>query len=471
MVKEHIGSARNAVELAALLEVARQKLYTGQLSLFSEGVPGVPPPRITTVGAKSYYLYSTLASIYDHLGFNQVDDRIFKQLVIARIVESTSKLDSIRVLEDLGSIPPNKDELYRSLPIINQQDYRSKLSDCCLAFVNPSTLSLVLYDVTTLYFESRQGDGFRKPGLSKERRLDPQILVGLLVTREGFPLAVTEFKGNTAEAKTIVPVVDEYARKYGLKNVTVATDAGMLSAENLTKLEQANLSYIVGSKMDKIPYEIDLFSKLDTVLCDGAILDQSKTFVLHGRRQKRRVIYQYKEKRAKLDLKNIEEQIEKANKIVAGKIAAKKNRFLKITGARKALNEELIAKYRARAGWKGYVTNLPRDGKNKVPPLEVISNYHQLFQVEKSFRMSKSDLKARPIYHRKLDSIRAHITIVFAALAMARFIEGNTNISVKRFVQTLNRVVTATFCIDGQNIEAPPQVPEHVKNMVARLLG
>jgi len=443
VVKEHIGSARNDVELALLIEIARKKQYAGQLSLFSEGPLDASLPRITTVGSKSRFLYNILAKVYGRLGFDQINDEIFKQLVIARLVEPTSKLDSIRVLKGLGAEPPSKDRLYRSLPAINANGYRDQISDCCLKFVSPSSLSLVLYDVTTLYYESQQGDEFRVPGLSKERRLDPQIVVGLLVNRGGFPLAVRAFEGNRAETRTLIPIVQEFSSRYGFKDITVAADAAMLSAENLTALEQAGLYYIVGSKMDKIPYEIDLIGDIDMAVNDGAILDLNKTCIIGGHKCKRRVVYQYREKRAKLDRKNIDDQVNKAERIISGKAQVARNRFLQVTGGKKTINSSLVAKYRTRAGWKGYVTNRPKEGKLKVPPLEIIDCYHQLFQVEKSFRMSKSDLRARPIYHRKLGSIEAHITIVFAALAIARFIEGRTDISIKRFVQTLNRVVTA----------------------------
>ncbi len=487
LVKEHIGSAHNDTELTLLLKLANEKIHTNsnQIALFSLDQPdltskkdhsgslgiGYPGPtsslRLATISAKSVFLYQTLCKVYDRLGFSSLEDEVFMQLVIARLVEPTSKIDSLRVLKSLGATPPGKGKLYYSLPAINKLGYRDQLSDLCLKYVNPSSLSLVLYDVTTLYFESQKGDEFRKPGMSKERRLDPQIVVGLLVTRTGFPLAIKEFEGNFAETKTVIPLLQSYIRRYNIKNVTVAADAGMFSSSNLNALESVGLSYIVGSKIQKLPYGIQMFTTQNKTPADGEILDLDGKFLMGQQYQTRRVVYQYKEKRAKMDLKNIEDQVMKAERIAN----VEKNRLLKVVGAKKSLNTDLVEKYRARAGWKGYVTNLPREGEEQMSPLEIIHNYHQLFQVEKSFRMSKTDLKARPIYHRKLDSIRAHLTIVFAALAMARYIEERTRVSLKQFTQALRPIMTSTIQINDQVTEVDPFFPQDVEKLVADLLG
>jgi hypothetical protein len=114
----------------------------------------------------------------------------------------------------------------------------------------------VLYDVTTLYFEIDEGDGFREPGFSKERRLEPQITVGLLSDARGFPLQVHAFDGNTAETKTILPVIGAFAAAHGLPEVTVVADAGMLSEANLKDLEDAELRFIVGARIPEVPYQV-----------------------------------------------------------------------------------------------------------------------------------------------------------------------------------------------------------------------
>jgi len=136
----------------------------------------------------------------------------------------------------------------------------------------------------------------------------------------------------------------------------------------------------------------------------------------------------------KLDQKGIDQQIAKAEKAVAGQAAVKRNRFVQLTGATKSINQTLKAKARSLAGLKGYLTNL------EAPTAEyVLTAYHQLWQIEKSFRMSKTDLRARPICHHKRDSIEAHLTIVLAALAVSHWLEHQTGWSIRKLVKTLRR--------------------------------
>ena len=140
--------------------------------------------------------------------------------------------------------------------------------------------------------------------------------------------------------------------------------------------------------------------------------------------------------------------------MASGTTPYKRNRFLAVKGGKREVNYKLVEENHLKAGIKGYVTDLD------VPAQEVIDAYHQLFQVEKSFRMSKSDLKARPIFHHKRDSIEAHLTIVFAALAIARRIEASTSISIKKFVQRMRLLRTGRVNLNGNSYEIPPKVPE-----------
>lgn len=176
-----------------------------------------------------------------------------------------------------------------------------------------------------------------------------------------------------------------------------------------------------------------------------------------------RIIYQYRAKRAALDLRNIEKQVSKAMKAINGQIPASRMKFVSVSPKSKQLNQKLIDKARALAGIKGYVTNLD------IPDEEVIACYHQLFQIEATFRMAKSDLRARPIYHRKRDSIEAHLTIVLAALAISRRIEHQTGISIKQFVKLLRPIRSGIVTINGKEVLAEPDVPETVKKLLFRL--
>ncbi len=449
---DHIGSAHTEVDLATLLALAKKRLLGGQQSLFKEDLP---PLRISLKQPVSQLLLQVLTEQYNRLGFNRLEDDIFAYLCVARIVEPTSKLASLRVLAELGVRGLSKNRLYRCLSQIIAKDYRNTISKQCFAHAIAKGISLVLYDVTTLYFEVQEADDYRKPGMSKERRLEPQIIVGLLVDQLGFPLGLHSFQGNTAETTTILPVVEAFKKQHGLADITIVADAAMLSSKNLEALTKAGYTYIVGSRLYKIPYDIAEYQKTKELI--------DKQIITTRLEKGQRIIYQYRQKRAALDLYNIEKQVTKAEKIISGQTAAKKTKFLNVITKEKKLNQTLIDKAKALAGIKGYVTNLT------IPDEQIIVSYHQLWHVEQSFRMSKSDLRARPIFHYKRDSIEAHLTIVFAALAIGKLVEYRTGISIKSFVNTVRPIRSGIVTINGKEYQAEAEIPPEVMPLIHKL--
>ena len=448
---EHLGSAHNSKELQTLITLAKKRLQGDQQTLFPD------PQNSLQIKLKQSYsnlLFHILNSQYQQLGFSQLGDLDFANLCLARIVEPTSKLDSLRVLADLGINNIGRNQLYRCLQRVVDQNFRKTISQLCFDHVTGENLNLVLYDVTTLYFEVQEEDSYRTPGLSKERRLEPQIVIGLLVDQLGFPLGLQSFEGNTAETKTILPVLEEFQREHHLKKVTVVADAAMLSRTNLEALVADGYHFVVGSRLTKIPYDIAQFQKQGP-LTDSQIIDIKKG--------DDRIIYQYREKRARLDIKNIELQVAKATRMVNGIAPVKRNRFVSLTSEKKTLNQNLIDKAYALAGIKGYVTNL------NIPPQEIIDAYHQLFQVEASFRMAKSDLKARPIFLHKRDTIEAHLTVVFTSLAISRRIEKLTGVSIKRIVKTLRPIRSGIITINGEEYPVEPEIPKDIHSLLQKL--
>ena len=224
---EHIGSAHTETDIATLLALAKKRLIGAQLSLLSD----IPTPlKIRQIQTVSRLLYDTLHQVYEQLDFSQLQDDTFAALCIARLVEPTSKLDSLRVLADLGINGFSNTAIHRCLKRVITNNYRDKLAKLCFAQASKGAgITLVLYDVTTLYFEVQKEDDYRIPGMSKERRLEPQIIVGLLVDQNGFPLELHSFEGNKAETKTILPVIEAFKKRHGLLGLTIVADAGMLS--------------------------------------------------------------------------------------------------------------------------------------------------------------------------------------------------------------------------------------------------
>lgn len=460
---EHIGSAHDDAELEVLKAVAQQRLAAGQgefdLGLDASPDAGGPLP---ITASRMGHLWDALSCAYDTLAFDAAadGDEVFRGLVLARIIEPTSKLDSLRVLEEVGVTAPSYATTKRRLPDYAAEQWRERLAALCATHARLGPASLVLYDVSTLYFETDAGDGFREPGFSKERRLEPQITIGLLTDETGFPLMVNAFEGNKAEATTMLPSIKAFMASHRLTDVTIVADSGMISESNRKAIEQAGLSFILGAKIPQVPYAVTEWRNQhpDTEIPDGHVFTQPWPAGPKDKRRDQVIYYQYTAGRARRSLRGIDEQVAKAEKAVAGKAPVKRNRFIQLTDTTKSVNRDLEAKARALAGLKGYVTNLP-----EPTPEFVIGSYHQLFNIEKSFRMSKHDLHARPIYHRKRDSIEAHLTIVFAALAVSRWIENTTGWSIKKFVRTARRYRTIHIKTGDHTITAADPLPDDLR--------
>lgn len=212
------------------------------------------------------------------------------------------------------------------------QDYRGTLAAACASYSRRSgAASLVLYDVTTLHFEAEHEDALRKVGMSKERRVDPQIQVGLLVDPSGFPLEVSCFEGNTAETTTLLPVLRGFAERHQVSDMVVVADAGMLSAANLNALEDAKFSFIVGSRISKAPYDLAAhFERHGNAFDDGQFLESTRVMGTGKAARSRRVVYHYLFARHKRDDRAINAMVDRAEKVAAGKRPLKKDRFVRI---------------------------------------------------------------------------------------------------------------------------------------------
>jgi hypothetical protein len=493
---EHIGSAHTDADLELLKAVARQRLAAGQgeLDLRLPDSPANQGAALPITSSRMGQLLDALGRGYAVLGFAAATgrDEVFKALVLARIIEPTSKLDSLRVLAEAGMDPPSYRTLKRRLRVYAGADpgregadadhapaqtgpadgdggrWRARLARACAEHVRLGPTTLLLYDVTTLYFETDEGDGFREPGFSKERRLEPQVTVGLLTDASGFPLMVHAFEGNRAETTTMVPVLRAFLDAHNLADVTVVADAGMVSAANKRAIEDAGLSFILGARIPEVPYVIAEWRDAhpDTEIPDGRVFVQPWPAGPGDNRRDHTFLYQYRTDRARRTPRGIDQQITKAENAVAGKTSVKRNRYLRLTGAAKSVNRALEARNRTLAGIKGYVTNLPNPDSEQV-----ISAYSRLLQVEKSFRMSKTDLAARPIYHHTRESIEAHLTIVFAALAVSRWIENTTGWTIRRFVTTARRYRTIHVQAGQHTITAADPITDDLKTALDAIHG
>lgn len=392
-------------------------------------------------------------------------------------MEPTSILDTPRVLTDLGRQPANERTMRRTLARAQQRGYRDVIASACFNHaVASGDVSLCLYDVTTLYFEAEKEDDLRKVGFSKERRVDPQIVVGLLVDRHGFPLEIGCFEGNKAETTTIVPIVQQFQKRHGLADMVVVADAGMLSSANLKALDEAGLRFIVGSRVTKAPKDLEShFRWHGDAFTDGQVIDTLTPRTGHkvenntdlkdeptwDHRQHPgswRAVWAYSTKRSVRDNKTLTLQENRAKAVVAGEKAARAPRFVKTRNGSIELDQASLTRARRLAGLKGYVTNIP---VTLMPPGEVIGSYHDLWHVEQSFRMSKTDLRARPMFHHTRNAIEAHLTIVFTALAVSREVQNRSNLAIRNVVRQLRPLRSATMMINGAEQTFPPAIPNN----------
>ena len=510
-IVRHVGSARDEGELGLLIAeanrlLARDAQHELDLGLTpvapkavmipapSQGLfPGEPQERrwvrrAHVLKTSSGLLYEALAGVYAGLGFDAVGDEVFRDLVIARVVEPTSLLDLDRVLAELGRSSASLSTRKRTLRRACAGGYRDILAAAC--FTHAAThgdVTLVLYDVTTLYFEAEHEDELRKVGYSKERRVDPQIVVGLLVDRRGFPLEVGCFEGNKAETLTIVPIVKQFQERHGIEGMVIVADAGMLSASNLKALDDAGLGFIVGSRVTKAPADLaSHFRWHGDAFTDGQVIDTitprvaTKKAAAVNDAHKRaepvwdpamherswRAVWAYSSKRAARDGKALTLQENRAKAVIAGEQSARTPRFVTIKNGSRSLDEASLARARRLVGLKGYVTNIPA---SLMPPAEAIASYHDLWHVEQSFRMSKTDLAARPIFARTREAIDAHLTVVFAALALSRTIQDRTGLSLRRFLRTLKPLRSATIEINGVINTYPPTIEPEIQAILAAL--
>jgi hypothetical protein len=272
--------------------------------------------------------------------------------------------------------------------------------------------------------------------------------------------------------------VKQFQARLGIADMVVVADAGMLSATNLRELDEAGLRFIVGSRVTKAPKDLEShFRWHGTVFTDGQVIDtitprdQRGTAVKTSDPAKRaepvwdpavhmkswRAVWAYSRKRAVRDNKTLTLQENKARAVVAGEKAARTPRFVKTRNGANEIDESSLARARGLVGLKGYVTNIPM---GLMPPGEVIASYHDLWHVEQSFRMSKTDLAARPMFHHRREAIEAHLTIVFAALAIARYLQNATGLSIKKIVQTLRPIQQISVRIAGHDhVAADPITP------------
>lgn len=405
-----------------------------------------------------------LGNIYDQIGFNQVNSDIFKYLVITKLSHPSSKLKTTDYLRRYYGKDIDEDSIYRYMDKIyeKEKEHIQQISYNHTLKILDNKISIVFYDVTTLYFQIDNEDEIRKRGFSKEgKHQNPQILLGLLVSIGGYPLAYEIFEGNKFEGHTMLPVINRFKNKYQLDKLVIIADSGLLSKANIEELQKDNYEFILGARIKNESKEIK-----DEILSLKLSAGESKLI----EKNDLKLIISYSDRRAKKDKYNRERGLKRLEKMLkSGKLTKSSinnrgyNKYLKMEGDIKiSIDNNLFEQDSKWDGLKGYLTNtdLTKD--------EIIKNYSELWKIEKAFRISKHDLKIRPIYHRLKRRIEAHISINFAAYKIYKELErqlkekesdispekaieiAKTIYSIKVDVPELNQQVTKTLLLNDE---------------------
>ena len=466
VIVRHIGTARNEQEKLDLLFLAHDFIekVSKQLVLFdnnqSNKILNINQTKF--IGVHYTFLYELISKVIITIGLDKIKNNLLLDLIIMRMMEPVSKLRSIELLNEYFGVKHRRQNYYQSVQ--KWLTLKSKVETISLRFAQKYcafNFDLLFYDVTTLYFETFEEDELRKNGFSKDNKShQPQILVALMVTKEGFPIAYEVFSGNTFEGHTIIPVVKNFITKHRIKKFTVVADAAMISNDNILALKANAINYIVGARLGNLPNEI--IKQIDKSISreDGKSI-RIKT--VNGY-----LICSYSSVRYRKDKYEMEKQIAKAKFVIDNPSKNKKLKFAKANGQNFVLNQKLIDKTQKLLGIKGHYTNLK---ENIVDNKTIIDRYHELYKIEQAFRISKSDLQTRPIFHFKEEPIKLHLLICFMALVVSKHIELQTNTSIRKFIHECKKITDARLKnnITGKELRIRAELSPEIIDILRKL--
>lgn len=457
-IVETIGSGKTQEEIARLYLEAQillhQKQFPNQPSLFvypdelhiKTFVESLSNRQVHTIGPELIF-----GTLFDKIGFNTVKDELFRHVVIARLAYPVSKLKTVDYLYRYRGIKMDVAGVYRLFDRLNKK-YKPAVERTAYEHTKnklKGNITVVFYDMTTLYFEAEDEDDLRKIGFSKDGKFqNPQIMLGLLVGEEGLPIGYDIFQGNTFEGHTLLPTLKKIQQKYGFSKPIVVADAALLSKDNLKNLDKARYRFIIGAR---IKNEGDKIKK--KILIQAQAIKDNDSFIIK-KKDGTRLIVTYSNKRAKKDTRNRERGLRKLRtRIRTGKLTKEHinnrgyNKFLALKGELTVeIDEMKVEEDKQWDGLKGYITN------TRLRTKSVVRNYGHLWQIEKAFRISKTDLRVRPIFHQRQRRIEAHICIAFVAYTIYKELErllkkGNVDMSPKRAAELTHNMYEIEFIL------------------------
>lgn len=422
-VKQTIGSSTDALKIERLVEKGKKWIesYKGEIKLDLDGLKKQTHNILDNISALSLCgPEMLLGKIFDEIGFNKISSPLFKPLVLSRVENPKSKLKTTDYWNKYHNLDVDVVNIYRYLDKLhdNEQHLVQRISFEHTRKILGGSIQMLFYDVTTIYFEAEQEDQLRRTGFSKDgKHQHPQIVLGLLVSNGGYPLAYDVFEGNKYEGETMLPIIDSFKEKYGFQQITIVADAGLINKRNIAGLEHRSYQYILGARIKNESKSIK-----DRILSLRLANGQSSVI---SKSERSKLIVNYSDKRAGKDsynrkrgLARLEKQL-KSGKLTKANINNRGyNKYLKMKGdVSIQIDKDKLKEDAKWDGLKGYQTNV------NMPPSVIIENYKHLWKIEKAFRVSKHDLKIRPVFHRKEKRIRSHICLSFVAYKVYKELE------------------------------------------------
>ncbi len=393
-----------------------------------------------------------LEKVFKSIGFNELNDDILKHLVIARLSQPLSKSATVDYLKSHFDEDLQLHKIYRYLDKLHdtQQEKIQQISIEHTRKILGGKIGLMFYDVTTLYFESDNSDELRQTGFSKDgKHSQPQVVLGLLVSQNGYPLSYSLFNGSQYEGRTMLPIVEDFVQRFNLDDFVVVADSGLMNKANVTLLESGGYKYILGARIKSEPEKVKNWI-LSLEKCDSKFNELSM--------KNKRLIISFSEKRAKKDRFNREKGVERLQKAYkSGNITKENinkrgyNKFLEISdNVKVVINPNKITEDEKWDGLKGYVTNTSLSAK------EVYEQYNGLWVVENAFRVTKGTIEIRPMFHFTTRRIEAHVCICFIAYKVYKELERvlkttGINLSVDRVLSIAKTVTTIKVKLSKSN--------------------
>jgi transposase len=453
-VLKTIGCSKTKREEELMIQLANTELerISGNQSLFIEHDDIVVENFVNSIANSHVQMIGSeriLGKIYQKIGYPETGcPDYFKSLVLCRLVYPGSKLKTVEYFKRHLNIDVSVYTIYRFMDELNLK-LKPQMEQISFEYTKKilnGNIGVVFYDMTTLYFEASEEDDLRIAGFNKDgKHQQPQIMIGLLVSSNGYPIGYQIFEGNTSETKTLIPVLESFQKKFEITKPIIVADAALLSEKNLLALQNNNYKYILGARLKNESEQI----KAKILALKMEENEPQEITYKNGR-----LVVSYSSKRAHNDNKNRQKGLRRLEKRVrSGKLNKEHinnrgyNKYLKLSGSVDiTIDYEKYEQDKVWDGLKGYVTN------TNLSRTKVIGNYSQLWQIEKAFRISKTDLRIRPIYHRVKERIEAHICICFTAYSIYKELErllklNNLEFSVEKALEQIKEIKQLTYTL------------------------